>query len=146
MKEPNLTTLQWATDDSIMQSALSSVLRRNSNGRYNAPAKIRHRVIKYKVSKDNVIEYWCGSNSRHLNNTCIIGRLYHHNRGEKIFRNLKNLWMAAHGEDHEAWNFGMPRPLAYIPKLGMVFQTAVPGRQVCTFSEILPSRPGSING
>lgn len=135
MKDPKLPILQWAKDENVMRAVLSSALSYNSNGRHNSFTKIRRRVLKHKVGKHCVIEYCCESNDPHLNSRRVIGKLYRDNRGEKIFCDLHNLWTAAHGKEQEAWNFGMPRPLAYIPELGMVLQTVVPGRQVCAFSD-----------
>jgi tRNA A-37 threonylcarbamoyl transferase component Bud32 len=94
---------------------------------------IRHRLVKHTPGKRCVIEYCLDLNGGRTATRRVFGKLYRKNRGEKIFANLQSLWRAT--PHQQTSSFGMPEPLAYLPELGMVLQSAVSGRQ---FTELSP--------
>jgi hypothetical protein len=87
--------------------------------RLDSPGQLTCRVLKHTPGKRCVIAY---DLDRHGKVTRLIGKLYRKDRGEASFANLQRLWQAA-----QRTGFRMPEPLAYLPELGMVLQTAVPG-------------------
>ena len=126
--DPKLPGLMTALNDVEMYGLFSHYL-----DRIDVPGldRVEHSLVKYKPGKRCVIEYrlWRGTN-------CWVyyGKLFRKNRGEKIFQNLKCLWMK--------WNEAtglplMPEPAAYIGELGMVVQKAVIGTPFLEIDQLL---------
>jgi thiamine kinase-like enzyme len=124
MDDRKLPGLIRATNDQAMRSIFSTLLLRNADG-----APVQHAVLKHTPGKRCVIAYHLASPENAVHAAVVIGKLYRRDRGEKIFQNLRQLWRAAAGT-----NFGMPEPLAYVPELGMVMQSVVPGKPLEKFS------------
>ncbi len=141
MYDRKLPGLLRAIDDEEMRITLSESLGYGSKSGRSTLTQVRHQVLKHTLGKRCVIEYWLESNGDYSSARRVIGKLYRKNRGERIFKNLQNLWYAAHSNDQKGTFFGMPEPLAYLPELGMVLQNVVPGRQLSSFSvsDDLPS-------
>jgi hypothetical protein len=135
MNDHKLPGLARATDDEAMRVALSAALPHSPRSDRRAFTRIRHQVLKYTPGKRCVIEYRLEPDGGHAGPRRVIGKLYRQNRGEKVFANLQNLWLASSRDDHAAGFFGMPEPLAYLPDIGMVLQSVVAGQLLANFSE-----------
>jgi hypothetical protein len=128
MEDRKLPGLMRATNNEEMRLALATALNRGlRNGR--AFTRTRHQVLKHTPGKRCVIEYRLEPDGSR-----VIGKLYRQNRGEKIFANLRSLWHASQAHANGGTVFGMPQPLAYVPDIGMVLQSAVPGRPLSDFA------------
>ena len=125
MSDRKLPGLALALDHAIMRAQLAAV-------REGEPfSQVRHRVLKYTPGKRCVIEYLLDGNGEPRSSQRLIGKIYRKERGEVIFKNLRQLWQAGGA----GVSFGMPEPLAYLPDMRMVLQRFVPGRQLSDFSE-----------
>ncbi len=129
MNDRKLPGLMQATNDDVMRSIFSSMLLRKTNGVQCAGVQVQHDVVKYTPGKRCVISYHLTSPETASDGGMVIGKLYRKNRGEKIFQTLQQLWRTSLGT-----RFGMPEPLAYLPELGMVMQSVVPGKLLVKFS------------
>ncbi len=136
MYDSKLPGLQQAINSQDMRVTLSTVLRRDFERGHPSISDVRLHVLKHAHGKRCVIEYWLEPDENHLNARRVIGKLYRKNRGEKIYEHLLNLWAATHHQSNNGMGFGMPEPLAYLPELGMVLQSVVPGRQLSSFAEL----------
>jgi hypothetical protein len=131
-KLPGLAT---ALNDEEMRLLLSSSLRRRLNLGQIALLQVRHRVLKYTPGKRCVIEYRLHTKDDGSHPLRLIGKMYRKNRGQIIFENLHHLWEVSHRNGVAGKSLGMPEPLAYLPEIGMVLQSVVPGRQLSEFSQ-----------
>jgi hypothetical protein len=86
-------------------------------------------LLKYAPGKRGVIAY-------HLSfadeERTVYGKLYRKDRGRIIFDTLQALWQAS---QTRGCGFAIPRPLAYCAELGLVLQSAAPGRGLATISQ-----------
>jgi hypothetical protein len=130
-----LPGLKQALDDEQMLAVLPEVLDCHANDGGPGFNRVTHQILKHKPGKHCVIQYWLGSNGNGENVKSFIGKLYRHNRGERNYANLLKLWNASRGNGSQQSWLGMSEPLAYLPDLGMVLQSVVPGRQLSGFSE-----------
>jgi len=132
LNDRKLPNLERALDDELMKNLLAVSLRQPPDREENFLRQVRHRVLKYTPGKRCVIEYrlWFGDSRPGR----VIGKLYRKNRGQLIFENWRQLWQATRG-DGEREGLGMPEPLAYLPEIGMIAQSAVAGRPLAEFVE-----------
>jgi aminoglycoside phosphotransferase len=119
--DPKLPDLKQAVDDKRMYQIITATI---GNGVYH---RVRPEILKHKSGKHCVITYWLESSAAPSSRR-IIGKVYRKDRGLKIFQKMLALWSASRVRDYAGHAFGMPEPLAYIPELGIVLQTAVNGR------------------
>ncbi|MDZ7291892.1 MAG: aminoglycoside phosphotransferase family protein [candidate division KSB1 bacterium] len=130
-KLPGLAT---ALNDDEMRLLFSSSLRRTPDFGQITPLQVRHQVLKYTPGKRCVIEYRLHTKNEGSPPLRLIGKMYRKDRGRIIFENLRHLWEISHRNGVAGKSLGMPEPLAYLPEIGMVLQSAVPGRQLSDFS------------
>jgi thiamine kinase-like enzyme len=135
MYDSKLPGLRQAMNGEDMRVTLSNVFRRDPARGLPTLSSIRVNVLKHALGKRCVLEYWLEPDETHLNARRVVGKLYRKNRGEKIHGHLLNLWEATHRRSNNGIFFGMPEPLAYLPQLGMVLQSVVPGRQLSSYAE-----------
>lgn len=127
--DPRLPALARAIHPQAMAGLLHTALKEAGWPR----GAIQLQVLKYKPGKHCVIRYQtqAGSGSHRL--PAVIGKLYRGERGLQRFRTMKALWAAA--EDAGGDAPGLARPLAFLPVLGMVLQSEVPGIQLGALPE-----------
>ena len=134
MNDHRLPGLARALDEDAMRALLAATLGREPDRKEKFFSQVRCRVLKHAPGKRCVIAYelnGAASAPRRL-----IGKIYRKNRGEIIFAQWRLLWQAAReNEARQGEPFGMPEPLAYLPELGMLLQSEIPGRQLAAFSE-----------
>lgn len=136
MNDRKLPGLERALDVGAMQELFVSLWRRNPAWSKNSFQELQPQVLKYTPGKRCVIEYQLWSAEQAFVPRRVIGKIYRKNRGEIIFANWRRLWEAAVSASAVGeLRLGMPEPLAYLPELGMVLQSAVPGRALADFSE-----------
>lgn len=139
MNDRKLPGLTRALDAEAMRQWFASAPWNAERGA-NSLQLVRSRVLKYTPGKRCVIEYLLWFAGKPLYPRRLIGKVYRKNRGESIFANWRQLWQAAPGADGAGDNaggvhLGMPEPLVYVPELGMVVQSAVPGRALSELAE-----------
>lgn len=120
--DPRLPGLARATHPQAMAGLLYAALKETAAWPRGA---IRLQVLKYKPGKHCVIRYQAQAESDSQRLPAVIGKLYRGERGLQRFRNMKALWKAA--EDAAGYAPGLARPLAFLPALGIVLQSEVPG-------------------
>ncbi len=113
-----------------MLPLLSAALGRE--GKPVLPSHIRAELLKYVPGKRGVIAYHLSFSGRERNALTVFGKLYRKDRGRIIFETLQALWQAAQAQRS---GFALPQPLAYLAELGMVLQTAAPGRALASLSQ-----------
>lgn len=153
INDRKLPGLARALDDEAMRPTLSAALGEwLANGNQEL-TQVRPHLLKHTPGKRCVVKYQLELAGKPPGIKLVIGKLYRKDRGAIIFENLQKLWQAAHdkaapvGEpksqgtkepkghgDKAPMVFGMPEPLAYLPELGMVLQTVVPGKLLADFS------------
>jgi hypothetical protein len=125
-----LPGLARAQNDEEMRRLLASSLPGCCDGGGNLLSQLRHQILKHAPGKRCVIEYRLCAEGESLPRR-IIGKMYRKDRGRVIFENMRHLWQAAAAS---GISFGMAEPLAYLPEIGMVLQSVVPGRRLADFS------------
>jgi len=134
LNDRKLPGLARALDEEAMRALLAATLEREPDHQEKFFSQVRCRVLKHAPGKRCVIAYEL--NGAALAPRRLIGKIYRKNRGEIIFAQWRQLWQAAReNEARHGEPFGMPEPLAYLPELGMLLQSVVPGRQLAAFSE-----------
>jgi aminoglycoside phosphotransferase (APT) family kinase protein len=93
-----------------------------------------HEVLKHTPGKRCVVAYHIESGDD-SGVESVIGKLYREDRGAKIFEQLRLLRDACRANNGVPVPFGMLEPLAYVPGLGMVLQSVVPGASLSRFGE-----------
>lgn len=126
--DPRLPALARATHPQAMAALLHAALKETAGWPRGA---IRLQVLKYKPGKHCVIRYRAESAAYRL--PAVIGKLYRGERGLQRFRTMEALWRAAEAAPGQAP--GLARPLAFLPVLGMVLQSEVPGIQLGALPE-----------
>ncbi len=127
-----LPGLARALNDEEMRLLLSSSLPGWFDGG-NLLTQVRHQVLKHAPGKRCVIEYRLEA-AGNPPPWRIIGKMYRKDRGRVAFENLRLLWQAAGENSRAGARFGMAQPLAYLPDIGMVLQSVVPGRRLADFA------------
>ena len=94
-------------------------MRRRFAAVLGCSGEVQVQLLKHAPGKRCVVAYCI---VRAEESRRIIGKLYRKDRGQIIFENLRQLWESAAGT-----SFSMAQPLAYLPELGMVLQSFVPG-------------------
>ncbi len=129
MHDPKLPTLPRALD----AAALPALFRRIPGLHLSVVASadsVRARLLKHKPGKHGVIHYTLSRNGGDGGETIHwIGKLYRDQRGAERFEKLQMLWAAAQ-QQPAAMRPGMPEPVAYLPELGMILMSCVPGRDL----------------
>jgi len=133
MVDQKLIHLTEALNDDVLLRALPAALNISSN--QHADFSIRHRVLKHKPGKHCVIDYSLEPQQTARQTAHVIGKLYRDNRGETNFENLRALWSASLDSRSGERKLGMPEPLAYLPELGMMLLSVVPGRDLYSFND-----------
>lgn len=135
LSDPKLPALVLATDDEVMQQTLSALMAKKGVDGAIRPARVQHHVLKHTPGKRCVLAYRLESAEEPPQALWVIGKLYRADRGERIFERLVHLWDVLGGDGAEEGRLGMPEPLAYAPKLGMVLQTVVPGSPLSSLGD-----------
>ena len=125
--DPRLPALRTATDDGAMAVLLAGRLEPAGRSEWGGRLEVRHRVLKHTPGKRCVLRYRLAASGGSGPARVLVGKLYRPPRGERIFALQAALWDAAGRLPPSAGGFGMPEPLAYLPELSMILQTAVPG-------------------
>lgn len=125
-----LPGLARALNDEEMRRLLSSSLPHPVAGGSNLFSRLHHQVLKHAPGKRCVIEYSLEADGDPPLRRRVIGKIYRKDRGRIIFENMRHLWDAA---ATSGISFGMAEPLAYLPEIGMVLQSRVPGRRLADF-------------
>ena len=134
MNDRKLPGLARALDEEAMRVLFAATLGREPDQEEKFFSQVRCRVLKHAPGKRCVIAYELNGGAAAPRR--LIGKIYRKNRGEIIFAQWRQLWQAAReNEARHGEPFGMPEPLAYLPELGMVLQSVIPGRQLAAFSE-----------
>lgn len=132
MYDPKLPSLPRALDD----VALPALFQRTPGLHLSGPASqctVRHQVLKHKPGKHCVIRYTLYPNGRDRPpKISLIGKLYRDQRGAERFKKMHLLWHAAQQQQPDA-RPGMPEPVAYLPELGMILMSCIPGRDLYAF-------------
>lgn len=134
MEDPKLPALARATDNLALRSLLPPALGIGGSKAGEDLPEVQHQVIKYKPGKHCVIRYRLRYGPAGAQERLVMGKLYRERRGEQRFRDLMALWNASRPE--QPGSFHMPRPLAYLPELGMVLQEIAPGQALDRSQEI----------
>lgn len=130
LADRKLPGMQRALDGDYMLPVLSEILER-ANGPV-ALSHIRTELLKYVPGKRGVIAYHLAFSDHSASARVVYGKLYRKTRGQEVFSTLHALWQTSQAR-HSA--FTLPQPLAYLPELGMVLQTAAAGRVLTSFSQ-----------
>ena len=134
MIDQKLIHLNEALNDDLLLRTLPTALNISSKSQ-QTDFSIRHRVLKHKPGKHCVIDYSLEPRQTTRQGARVIGKLYRDNRGETNFENLRLLWRASFNNRTRERKLGMPEPLAYLPELGMMILSVVPGRDLYSFNE-----------
>ncbi len=134
MIDQKLIHLHKALNDDVLRRILPTALN-IPNKNQHAGFSIKHRVLKHKPGKHCVIDYSFATHQPTQKTAHVIGKLYRDNRGEINFRNLRLLWDASLDSNSGGRKLGMPEPLAYLPELGMMILSVVPGRDLYAYNQ-----------
>jgi len=124
MIDTKLKALEQAVDDGVMRERFAASL---DSGRPPV-ASVRHAVLKHTPGKRCVIEYWIDMPG--VPRERIIGKVFRDQRGARVYQTLRRLHAARRAQGPDRAPFHMAEPLAYYDDLGMLVQTAVPGREL----------------
>ncbi len=130
LADRKLPGMQRALDAVHMQPVLSEVLERV--GGPVSLSHIRAELLKYVPGKRGVIAYHLAFADHSASARVVYGKLYRKARGQEVFSTLQTLWQISQAQPSA---FSLPQPLAYLPELGMVLQTAASGRALTSFSQ-----------
>jgi tRNA A-37 threonylcarbamoyl transferase component Bud32 len=120
VEDRKLPGLALALDAEAMRPRLAPFVAASA-----AERGLHIQLLKHAPGKRCVIEYRIANAEGAPR---MIGKLYRKDRGQAVFENMRQLWQAATGT-----SFGMAEPLAYLPELGMVLQSCVPGKKLGDF-------------
>lgn len=129
MVDRKLPGMQRALDVAGMLPVLSEILNREA-----VPVSLSHmqaELLKHVPGKRGVIAYHLFVTDHAAPARVVYGKLYRKDRGREIFATLQALWQAAQTRRSA---FMLPRPLAYLPEMGLVLQTAAAGRALTSFA------------
>ncbi|MDZ7342904.1 MAG: aminoglycoside phosphotransferase family protein [candidate division KSB1 bacterium] len=124
-----LPSLGRAQNDEEMRLLLAPLFPGWFDGNGQVLLGVRHQLLKHTPGKRCVIQYQLETSGQATPQQ-LIGKIYRKDRGRRIFENVHHLWQAA----DQGARFNMAEPLAYLPELGMILLSAVPGRQLSSFA------------
>ncbi len=130
MTDRKLPGLGRALDHESMLPVLAAAL--GCAGEPVLLSRVRAELLKYVPGKRGVIAYHLSFSDPACDECTVFGKLYRKDRGRMIFETLQALWQTAQTERS---SFALPQPLAYVAELGLVLQTAAPGRALTTLSQ-----------
>ncbi len=133
-----LYTLDLALDEQKMLPNLQKLAQKQFNGTHEV-SKIKIDVMRRRNQRC-VIRYIATVEDRSQKRRFewrIIGKVYKANKGERVFRMMKELWQYGFclgAPDH----IRIPEPLAFSSELSILFQEEVPGIPIKTLIKETP--------
>lgn len=130
VEDRKLPRLQEAGDDLQMLTLFRTIPALAERWPVHVLHRVTHAIRKHKPGKHCVIAYTLEFDEGESAPVELIGKLYRKNRGEHAYFNMRQVWMAWGELAGNSTAPGMAQPLAYLPQLGMVLQSHVPGRNL----------------
>jgi glycosyltransferase involved in cell wall biosynthesis len=122
--------LYRATRTDLALPLLADHLTTRRNGRRSRLKEVAGiNILKYKPGRRCVLAYELIEHAGHNGQTAqrrVIGKVFRDERGQRLFALQERLWRDGFGPDADD-DILVPRPLAYIPRMRMLVQEAVPG-------------------